>query len=1001
MKKNQILLSIILLFLFNSSFAQTVTFSYTGTVQTYTVPVGYTSVHVDVKGAAGGASYGSAGGCGGEVVCTLAVSSGQVLNLYVGSMGGDATLYSGGTGGNTGPTVSGGTGATSLAFFGGGAGGGGGASDIRTGGLTLANRIVAAGGGGGGGDDCGFSDVGGGGGGPATAGDGNDCGSYSSATCGAGATPTLGGAGSSGGGLSGVSLVGGNGAATSTYISSFFYIYTDGGGGGGGYFGGGGGSAGGGGGGSSYTAPVITSGIVSTQGVNCADGSISITPICITPTSGPITGPSTLCVGEIITYTTTSTTGGTWSSSNLPVATVNPLTGVVHALAIGTTTITYALTLPCGSISVTTSVNVISTAAPVTGRNHICLNEADTLFDITPGGTWSSGTTTVGTIDPVTGIFAPQSAGTTTILYTLGACSSTMILTVYPLPAPIVGPSAVCRFSSMTLTDPTPLGTWSSSVPGAASISPVGLVTGVGPGGSATNIIYTLPTGCSIAHFVSVTQPPLPITGPSQVCQYNAIVLTELLGGGLWSSSPSSIASVTSGVVTGLLPGTVTISYTMPACPPANYIVTVNPIPSAIYGPSAVCVGMSTTLTDTTTGGSWTSLNPSITVSSTGVVTSSVPGISGVIRYTLPTTCYTTTTVNVGVPPSAIIGPDSICMGADSIMIDTTSLGIGVWSSTNLAIAQIIDTSGVIHGISAGTVNISFTLPSGCFAMKPFIVEPPVIPMVTISNFPAGIICEGSPDTFVATPTNGGIPSYSWKKFSSIPMGTSDTLIYNPTHGDAIMCEMIASGVCAINNRATDTIVVNVYPNNVSPIVTITINSSDTLQYLGEIVTFFANVTWGGTMPAYQWYMNGNPIPGANRQSFDTAVYARDTFWCVVNGNPPCELTPPAPGVSNKIIIHDYLGVYPVIANGNSFSLFPNPNTGNFILTGTLASGSNAEVGLEVSDMLGQVVYTGKTIPQGGKIHQQISLGSLASGSYLLRVKTDNGSETFHFVIGK
>jgi Glycine rich protein/Secretion system C-terminal sorting domain len=1017
MKKKPILLSGFLLMLFCSVRAQTVSFSFTGTVQYYTVPVGFTRVVVDVKGAAGGASFGSPGGCGGEVVCTLAVSSGQVLNLFVGSMGADASFYSGGAGGNTGPAVSGGTGATSLSF--GGGGGGGGASDIRTGGLALANRIVAAGGGGGGGDDCFGSDVGGGGGGPATAGDGNDCGTYSSASCGAGATPGAGGAGSTGGGFSGVALVGGDGIATSVSISTFSSLYYDGGGGGGGFYGGGGGSAGGGGGGSSYTDPIVSSGVVSTQGVNCIDGSITITPLCSPPVAGPITGPSTLCLGSIVTYSTTSTFGGTWSSTFPLVASVNPLTGSVQALSVGTTTIRYSYTNPCGTISVTTTVNVIAGApAPITGHNPICLDMSnrysDTLADATGGGSWSSGTLTVGTIDPVLGIVTTMAPGTTLITYTLGACTTTMALTVNPRPSHIVGADTICQGLTSLMTTATPGGTWSSSILLVATVnSTSGLVTAGTLGTGATNIIYTLPTGCDTMHFLRSVQPPVAIVGPGRVCQGSYIRLSETVGNGRWAATPSSMASVSPDVwmgtafydtITGLLPGTVTISYTTPTCPPATRLITVDPLPTPIYGPSAVCVGMSTTLVDTTLGGTWSSLDPAITVSSTGVVTSSTPGISGVIKYTLPTTCYITTTVNVGVPPSAIIGPDSICIGTDSIMTDTT-VG-GVWSSTDLAIARINFSTGADTGISAGTVNISYTLPSGCFAVKPFLIQPPVTPMVTINYFPTGIICEGSADTFVATPTNGGTTSYLWKKFSGfgsfgVADTTNDTLIYNPAHGDAIMCFMHVSGVCALVDHVTDTIVVNVYPNNVVPAVTISTNASDTLQYLGEVITFYASVTWGGTMPTYQWYHNSLLIPGANAMSYSTPVYGLDTFWCVVTGNPPCESTTPGPGMSNKITIYDFLSVKPVDVNNNSFSLFPNPNTGVFTLTGILASGVDNEVALEVSDVLGQIVYSGKTTPHGGQVRQQISLDNAAPGSYLLRIKTDKGSETFHFVIGK
>jgi len=340
-----------------------------------------------------------------------------------------------------------------------------------------------------------------------------------------------------------------------------------------------------------------------------------------------------------------------------------------------------------------------------------------------------------------------------------------------------------------------------------------------------------------------------------------------------------------------------------------------------------------------------------------------------------------------------------VCQGQNVTLVDTTPGGL--WSSTNLAIARIVDTSGVDSGISAGLVNISYTLPSGCFAEMPFVVNPPVTPGVVISS-PATLICSGTLDTFVATPTNGGVPSYQWTKFSvPIPGATSDTFSYMPIHGDVINCVMVASGVCALNDTATDTFVVNVYPTDMAPGITIMTGNADTVAYVGEVVTFFSSVTWGGTSPTYQWYMNHVAIHGATGSSYTTPVYESDTFYCIVNGNPPCESSTPNPGISNPIIIHDYLGVNPLTTNGNTFSLFPNPNNGSFTLSGTLANVTNNEVNYQVVDMLGQVVYSGKTTPQNGKIKVQITLGDLASGSYMLRVNTDNSSETFHFVIGK
>ena len=70
-----------------------VTFNYTGAVQTFTVPVGVTSLTIQAEGAQGGSNAGGiVGGLGGMATGTLAVTPGDVLNIYVGGQNG----YNGG-----------------------------------------------------------------------------------------------------------------------------------------------------------------------------------------------------------------------------------------------------------------------------------------------------------------------------------------------------------------------------------------------------------------------------------------------------------------------------------------------------------------------------------------------------------------------------------------------------------------------------------------------------------------------------------------------------------------------------------------------------------------------------------------------------------------------------------------------------------------------------------------------------------------------------------------
>ncbi|MCB9232136.1 MAG: HYR domain-containing protein [Bacteroidia bacterium] len=138
----------------------TVTFNYTGAVQTWVVPPGVTSVSIQCYGAQGRSNQASIlGGKGGYSTGTRAVTPGSTVYVNVGGGGGISTAGGFNGGGNAG------TSPCTQAL----GGGGGGASDVRVGGSALGNRVIVAGGGGGAGGqrliNCGRGTGGGGGGG--------------------------------------------------------------------------------------------------------------------------------------------------------------------------------------------------------------------------------------------------------------------------------------------------------------------------------------------------------------------------------------------------------------------------------------------------------------------------------------------------------------------------------------------------------------------------------------------------------------------------------------------------------------------------------------------------------------------------------------------------------------------------------------------------------------------------------------------------------------------
>ena len=104
----------------------------------------------------------------------------------------------------------------------------------------------------------------------------------------------------------------------------------------------------------------------------------AVTSVNATPTVAAITGASTVNIGATLTLEST-TPGGTWSSSNTSVATVNS-TGIVTGVAIGTATISY--TLSSGACSGTaTKVITISpgNTPPVAVADSYTVSRSGTL----------------------------------------------------------------------------------------------------------------------------------------------------------------------------------------------------------------------------------------------------------------------------------------------------------------------------------------------------------------------------------------------------------------------------------------------------------------------------------------------------------------------------------------------------------------------------------------------------------------------------------------------
>ncbi|OYX23894.1 MAG: hypothetical protein B7Z16_01535 [Algoriphagus sp. 32-45-6] len=219
--------------------------------------------------------------------------------------------------------------------------------------------------------------------------------------------------------------------------------------------------------------------------------------------------------------------------------------------------------------------------------------------------------------------------------------------------------------------------------------------------------------------------------------------------------------------------GRIKISYTLTA--------------GIVNGPQSICIGGTTTFTSTMAGGVWSSADPAIATvdPNTGVITGISAG-AATIRYTI-TGCSVATSsrtvfVNAPISPGNLSGIQDVCIGGDTQLLSTTAFG--TWSSSNPAIATVSST-GLVTGISAGTVDIFYT------SILISVSAPP--DAGTLSGTQE--VCEGETRTFSST-TSGGLWSSGNPAVATVDPATG--VVTGVAAGSAIITYTVSgNGGCA------------------------------------------------------------------------------------------------------------------------------------------------------------------------------------------------------------
>ncbi|GAA4459995.1 hypothetical protein GCM10023093_01900 [Nemorincola caseinilytica] len=753
---------------------------------------------------------------------------------------------------------------------------------------------------------------------------------------------------------------------------------------------------------------------------------IATATVTVNPLPDAIGGTLAVCKG-LSTTLTDATTPGTWTSINTSVATIDATTGEATGVTDGTTTIVYALTTTGCAITAELTVNPLP-AAIVGGSMHVCPGNDITFSNSDPDGTWSSSTVAIGTINATTGVATGITDGTTTITYTLPTtCISTAVLTVDPLPAPITGDMTVCEGLNTTLNSITPDGEWYSSNDLIATAgSTTGIISGVAAG--TVTVSYVLPTTCMITAVVTVDPLPVAITGTMRACVNATTTLSNTDPDGTWSSGDVTIATIGSatGEMTGVAAGNTLITYTLPTGCITTTIVTTDPLPVVhnVSTGGSYCAGSTGVVLSMTNSEADDTYRLYHGATLVGTVTS-VGGAFDFGTYTMSGTYTATATTDLGcltdmagaanivitptVLPEAtiVMGPnDTVCEGQSATFTATPVNG------GSAPAYQWIVNGTVVGGTSSYTyvpVNgdvVKVELTSNAVCPLPAtvtsnaltaVVTHTLLPSVTIDANPGNNVCQFSNVLFTATPVNGGTtPTYAWTRNGNPVGGTGNTMVLVPNNGDVIVARLTSSYSCpSINNVASNSISMNV-TNVFLPSVEINALPGLTSR-IGQTVTLNAVVKPAGNTPTYQWYKNSTKLTGATTATYISADFANnDSVTCEVHGVGSC-----AYYSFNSVKIRRTTGMVEIAGEGN-IRLVPNPNTGSFAVNGTIAGTTDEEVTMEVTNMLGQTVYTGKVTSHNGVIDHKVQLdNSLANGMYMLTVHAGDERKVFHFVLSK
>ncbi len=628
-----------------------------------------------------------------------------------------------------------------------------------------------------------------------------------------------------------------------------------------------------------------------------------------------------------------------------------------------------------GIYTVKATNSVIGCTNTMTGSVHVGINPLPTAYTVSGGGNFCVGGSGVHVFLNVT------DPGVDYTLYTGGSAVGTLAGT-----GSTIDFGLQTTIGSYTVVANNPATTCSNNMTGSATIgyNPLPVANNVTGGGSycagGSGVAVGLDaseTGVKYQLFNGTTGVGMPVNGTGSSISFGLQVL---------SGSYTVVATNNSTTCTNNQNGSATI--------------TINALPTlySVTGGGNYCetgLGVHVGLSGSESGVNY------LLYHGPSPVGIPVPGTGGTIDLGLQSDAgvYTvvatngTTTCTQGMTGSTIV--NILPIRIPHVTINPSVPGtVCVGQNVNFTVAPVNGGTAPtyqwrVNGINSGVSNtfnyipldgdvVTVTIHSNAECAHPdtgsasqtMVVSAMQMPSATVSVNPGTLVCNGSTATYTAHTVYGGTaPNLIWiKNGSAITTGPSYT--YAPVNGDIVTLMLGSDFNCRLADTVFSAPVTMTVQNPVLPTVAVSANPGTNLS-VGQSVTFTVTSTNSGPAPTYQWVINSTPVVGATNPTFTTSTLAnKDSVSCEVTGI--CGMV----GFNAVKVNVGRLGVNQLSTNNIDVKLVPNPNKGEFSLKGIVAAGNDEEVALEVTNMLGQVVYTGKTMLQNGMINENVKLNN-------------------------